>query len=76
MNRDFENLMKPMGTAYWVLDGAENTYNLREEIKAWGGYWVPDMKNWCIDSLEKTDDAYLILKKSRSNPTAEVDNVR
>jgi len=62
--QEFENLMKSSGHDYWILDGAERAYDLKEEIKAWGGYWVPNHKSWRIDNLEKTDHAYLILKKA------------
>ena len=45
---------------YWVLDGASSTYELRIEIKAWGGWWESTHKNWCI-STNKEDKAYKIL---------------
>jgi hypothetical protein len=35
---------------YWI-DG--RAYEMREEIKAWGGYWNPDKKRWQIDSVEE-----------------------
>ena len=31
---------------YWVLDGDSSSYELREEIKAWGGYFDRDHKKW------------------------------
>ena len=40
---------------YWILDGAEKSYDLKEEIKAWGGYWNPDHKAWRIDGVDYHD---------------------
>lgn len=39
---------------YWVLDGDSSSYELREEIKAWGGYFDRDHKKWCIDGPDKS----------------------
>ena len=33
---------------YWITDGESKTYDLREEIQSWGGYWVPEHKSWAI----------------------------
>jgi hypothetical protein len=37
---------------FWI-DGP--TYENKEEIKAWGGYWNPDKKRWQIDSISEDD---------------------
>lgn len=42
-----DNLMKPI-KEFWVQSGTSNSYELREEIKNWGGYWVPTHKCWAI----------------------------
>jgi hypothetical protein len=49
MNTEYEHLMS-LSQVYWILDGENKAYHLREEIKAWGGYWVPEHKAWCIDN--------------------------
>jgi len=45
---------------YWVLDGANRSFDLKEEIKSWGGYWIPEHRSWCIKTNKK-DIAYKTL---------------
>ena len=33
---------------YWILDYTSRSYDLREEIKRFGGRWNPDHKTWSI----------------------------
>lgn len=56
---DFGKAMEP-GKEYWVMSGASTSYDLREEIKSWGGFWVPDHKCWAITN--PCDKAKLVLK--------------
>ena len=48
MDIDFQGLVTPIKT-YWILDGDSKAYDMREEIKAWAGYFVREHKAWCID---------------------------
>ena len=50
METDFNELMTPTDSEYWVLDGTSRSYDLREEIKSWGGWWESTHKNWCIST--------------------------
>ena len=59
MNPNYEDLITPSKT-YWIIDGTSKSYDLREEIKAWGGYWVKEHKSWCID--EPCENAMRVLK--------------
>ena len=43
----FDDLVKD-DQEYWITDGASRAYDLKEEIKSWGGFWVNDHKSWCI----------------------------
>ena len=46
---------------YWILDGAEKAFELKEEIKMHNGRWIPEHKAWCI-STNKESDSYKFLK--------------
>lgn len=46
-DKAFDEMMKP-AKEYWIVDGTHKTYDLREEIKSWGGYFVNDHKCWAI----------------------------
>jgi len=39
---------------FWILDGSEKAYSLRQEIKNHGGYWVEDHRSWCIDDPDES----------------------
>lgn len=58
---NFDDLVTPSRT-YWVLDGTSKSYDLKEEIKSWGGYWVKEHKAWCIDNPDET--AIRVLKSA------------
>jgi len=45
---------------YWILDGSSSSYDLKEEIKNWCGFWVPEHKTWCIKTC-KDSTAYKTL---------------
>ena len=45
---------------YWVISGTSTSYELKEEIKSWGGWWEPFHKCWCINT-NKEDVAYKTL---------------
>ena len=64
-NVTYEELLAHTSTLrdYWIIDGDSRTYDLREEIKNWGGYWVPEHKCWRIDGLSRNDPAFKILRK-------------
>ncbi len=51
---DFDYLLENEVKLYWILDGRNSAYELREEIKSWGGFWVPEHKAWCIETTEKS----------------------
>lgn len=40
----------PFTRTYFLLDGREKTYDLKEEIKAKGGKWNADFKCWVIET--------------------------
>ncbi len=61
-NLTFDDLVKPRHKDYWILDGTSRSYDLKEEVKAWGGYWVKDHRAWRIDCLDKNSNAYNTLK--------------
>lgn len=58
-NISHDELMKPI-EEYWVQNGTSNSYELREEIKNWGGFWVPEHKCWAITA--PCDSAKRVLK--------------
>ncbi len=60
---NFNELMKPSGKSYWILDGRESSYNLRTVIQAWGGYWDKDLKKWTIDDIEENGVGYRAMEK-------------
>ena len=54
---NFEELMKNP-KQYWILSGSSKAYDLKEEIKAWAGYWVPEHKAWCIDDPDDREKKF------------------
>jgi len=49
---------------WWVKDHSSRSYDLREEIKNWRGYWVPAFKCWRIDGITPDSDAFKVLTAS------------
>jgi hypothetical protein len=43
---NFDEIMN--GADYWI-DGP--SYEMREEIKSWGGYWNEEKRRWQIDNI-------------------------
>ena len=43
-------MKNPSFAEYYILNGASKAYDLREEIRNWGGYYVPEYKCWAIAS--------------------------
>lgn len=47
---------------YWIMDGSSSTYELKQEIKSYGGIWYPDFNCWKIKNINKESEAYINLK--------------
>lgn len=45
----FEQLMNPV-PSYYIIDGTFKTYDRKNEIKKWAGYWNKEMRCWQIDN--------------------------
>jgi hypothetical protein len=60
----FEDMMYSRNEQdFWVLNGDSSSYDLKEEIKAWGGYWDYGKRRWRIDCINKGEPAFLVLTK-------------
>ena len=46
-NKSHDGLMEPI-KEFWIQNGVSSSYDMKEEIGNWGGYWVPDHKSWAI----------------------------
>ena len=46
---------------FWIQDHCSRTYDLRDEIKSRGGYWVPTEKMWRIDGIERGSTTHKVL---------------
>lgn len=52
-----------------------DTYPIKEDLKAWGCHWVPDLKAWETPYLEKEEIAYKRLKGLTESCNAFMDPV-
>ena len=55
----FDDLINDRSKDYWIKG---DTFPVKEEIKAWGGYYVPEKRCWRVDCTEPSDPAYKALK--------------
>lgn len=51
-NNNFKQLISPV-PSYYVIDGRVKTYEKKEQIKSWAGYWNKEMRCWQIDNPDE-----------------------
>ena len=52
--------MSEVNQDYWIKG---NSYELKEEIKHWGGVWVPEKRMWKIHYTNSNQGDYKQLEK-------------
>ena len=58
----FEELMNNSYNDYWIVSG-KKSYQFKEDIVSWGGYWVNKDGYWRIDQIGEDSMAYKALTK-------------
>ena len=56
---NFDELITP-DKHYWIIDHTSTTYDVKEEIKSWAGFWNKDHKCWEI--INPDDQTKSVLK--------------
>ena len=47
---------------YWIKNGRSNSFDLKEELKAWGCVWVAEKKMWRLNATTQDDLDYKAIK--------------